>query len=176
MLRILIGGIGSRPSQHRPRRPWIPESRSGAGRSAVPPSQSTSPPHPRLVRSKSVLPTRRATDCPSEKGKHVRRRAIAARRGPALREWAPLRGSVAVEEKQKEPVGSTGSSLQSGRQDSNLRPSEPHSDTLPSCATPRRIAGQVYRAGDGIVKINRAPAQAHPVPTKLPRQAGFLLR
>ena len=27
--------------------------------------------------------------------------------------------------------------LLSGRQDSNLRPSEPHSDTLPSCATPR---------------------------------------
>ncbi len=31
----------------------------------------------------------------------------------------------------------TSLSLLSGRQDSNLRPSEPHSDTLPSCATPR---------------------------------------
>ena len=27
----------------------------------------------------------------------------------------------------------------SGREDLNLRPSEPHSDTLPSCATPRHM-------------------------------------
>ena len=28
----------------------------------------------------------------------------------------------------------------SGREDLNLRPSEPHSDTLPDCATPRRCS------------------------------------
>jgi hypothetical protein len=34
----------------------------------------------------------------------------------------------------------------SGREDLNLRPSEPHSDTLPSCATPRHTINYYHHA------------------------------
>ena len=49
----------------------------------------------------------------------------------------------------------------SGREDSNLRPPEPHSGALPDCATPRPIrAGQLRRA-PRLVRVRRRTSVRH---------------